>query len=165
MEKENILIQEQGEITALKDIVKNLPGNSFVMIEPESGYDSSKVGSLLNDRGELDDFLTEISEVYSFDASAPLVLSAGVFRSGNVMNQEKREDLILNCFSEEGGWKLSLKLLGGSAESAVLLFKNATMDAYDEIPITTSSSELFLRVKDILLNTVRNPRRSSYKIV
>jgi len=34
MDKENILIQEQGEITALKDIVKNLPGNSFVMIEP-----------------------------------------------------------------------------------------------------------------------------------
>ncbi len=165
MDQENILNQEQGEITALKDIVKNLPGNSFVMIEPESGYDSSNVDSLLNDRGELDAFLTEMSEIYSFDSSAPLVLSAGVFRSGNVMNQERREDLILNCFSEEGGWRLSLKLLYGSANNAVLFFKNKTMDAYDEIPMTTSTSELFLRVKDILLSTLRNPRRSNYKIL
>ena len=164
MDQENILIQEQGEITALKDIVKNLPGSSIVMVEPESGY-NQKVDYLLNDRGELNIFLGEISADYSFDFSAPLVLSAGVFRSGNVMNQEKREDLILNCFSEEGGWRLSLKLLYGSADNAVLFFKNKTMDAYDEIPMTTSTSELFLRVKDILLRTLRNSRRNSYKIV
>ena len=163
MDKENILSQEQPELTALKDIVKNLPGNSFVMIEPDSTYNEKK-DSLLYERGELDVFLSKISQEYPINLSSPLVISAGVFRSGNVMSQEKREDLILNCFSKEGGWKFSLKLLFGSAENAVLFFRNDSMDALDEIDLTSNFSELFLRLTDILLKALRNSRRSDYFI-
>lgn len=165
MENESILSLEQIQLTTLREIVKNRPQSSFVMIEPESGYEDRADG-ILYDKSTLEEYIFECSEELPFDPASTLVLSAGVFKSKSINGGEIREDLILNCSSIEANWKLSLKLLNGLGSGAVAFFNGDTKNQNepDEITVTPAVAELFLRIIDILLLEAKKTSSGTYRV-
>jgi len=160
---ENALVIEAEQLMTLRDIVDNLPLNSFVMPEESSMYDGG-CNVILDEKAYFIEPLLKCFDDFAIDPSCSVVISAEVF---HVNGKEARKDLLLKCYSV-GNWKLSMKLLDGRSSRAIAFlskkFENTgKMGEPDEIEITPEVAELFLKISDILLLKSKKTYSTMYK--
>lgn len=156
-EYENVLAIEGENFELLKEIVDNLPHDSFIMPEESSLYEGP-ANAMFDDKDLIIEPLLNWQDEEGIDPSCSLVIKAEVFHARAVVGKYAHTDLVLTCLSVENNWELRLKLIGGKGSDSELFLKKDE-EGLQEVEITSSSAELFVKINDILLQKVRK----SYK--